>query len=108
MKKNHIIIYSVLSFIKLFTASIHLQREEDPTIILKLIPSLKNIFIGSDNALDMYETKYLWYRKHLFIEVLHLNTKSDIIYQLIVMLWWVATLLLILYFIKKQFKKNNS
>ena len=48
INKNCCVLCMLLTFLRLFTASVYIQREEDPTIILKYFPTNKTVFGRAD------------------------------------------------------------
>ena len=86
-------IYIVLTIIKLFTATIGSQREEDPTIYFKLHPTINNIFFGSDKDIERYSIKYSWYRNNQYWEIFHSSGHYIVwdIYRILIILWWVSS-----------------
>lgn len=96
--KYLILIYVFLTFIKLFTASIDKQREEDPTLILKLTPTIQNVFHGSDEAIETYTETHNWYKEHKYCEIIHFGSVGLLrIYEFIIYFWWFVTFLGIIY-----------
>lgn len=102
-------IYILLTIIKLFTADIYLQREEDPTIYFKFRPTIQNVFGGSDKSISVDKHRHSWYDKGHYWEIFHTNgggARSIIgdIYNVLIVLWWVSSAGLIIYAIWKVLK----
>lgn len=105
-KKLIVGIYIALTVIKLFTANIYHQREEDPTIYFKLHPTLDNVFSGSDKSIDFYKNKYLWYRNRQYWEMFHDSSSYvvELIYDALIISWWASSAGLIVFAIRKILK----
>jgi hypothetical protein len=108
-RKTIVQIYIVLTIIKLFTANIYSQREEDPTIYFKLQPTISNTFGGGDRAIFVDERRHPWYRNHQYWEIFHTNgggARSVLgdIYDLLIISWWVSSAGLIVLAIYKLLK----
>jgi hypothetical protein len=96
IKKSIIIIYVILTVIKLFTARIDHVREEDPTIYFKFVPTISNVFLrGGDTSgyREMYESRHSWYKNMQYWEICHGNNSStfNFVYETLIFLWWLAS-----------------
>ena len=107
--KMIICIYIALTIIKLFTASIYQQREEDPTIYFKVQPSISNVFQSSDRHIDFYNDEFQWYRNNQYRELFHANGNVVValIYFALILLWWVSSAGLILLSFYQLLRKAN-
>jgi len=106
MKKNLILnakliisIYVILTIIKLFTARVDLQRPECPTYVLKIYPTLRNVFYPEDMHVAYYNSKYKWYKNEQFLEVFrsHSNRLVMDIYDALIFLWCAVSIVLIVF-----------
>ncbi len=94
-KKVVIVAFFILTIVRFFTATVDLQREEDPTVIMKYVPTVQNVFYGSDKAASEYSEKYKWYRDGSFIELIHLgDTDLQTVYLAFSDLWYVSAVAL--------------
>ena len=102
-------IYIALTIIKLFTANIYSQREEDPTIYFKLHPTVSNTFGGEDRRIIVDKSRHSWYENGQYWEILHTNgggARSVLgnIYDTLIVLWWGSSAGLIAFAIYKLLK----
>ena len=103
MKKSIIIIYIVLTILKWFTATTYFQREDDPVLIFKYMPTIENTFGGSDKCIQEQEQIHSWLQKRHYIDILSF-AKAEVlnsIYLVTVKLWYPVTLIFCLYLIWK-------
>ncbi|MCL2690353.1 MAG: hypothetical protein FWE57_10985 [Chitinispirillia bacterium] len=86
-------IYIAFTIIKLFTARMDFQCEEDPSIYFKIYPTINNIFYGGNSYIDFYSEKYSWYRSQEYFRILPLNGYYVLwyIYDAIIYLWWAMS-----------------
>jgi len=91
------IIYLLLTVFGIFTALINDQREENPTLILKAVPTTEYYFKGADSDITFYENKYEWYKNNEYLEILHLhgNAVFTYIYIAVVWCWRIITIAII-------------
>ena len=101
-------IYTILTFIKFFTANIYLVREEDPTIYFKFYPTIANTFYSGINTVS-YQEKYSWYRNHQYWEIFHspggMQDVVEFVYNVIIFIWWATSVAFIIYFIYRLFRR---
>ena len=102
-------IYIVLTIIKLFTANIYSQREEDPTIYFEIQPTISNTFGGEDRYIFVDERRHSWYRNHQYWEIFHTNgggARSVLgdIYDVLIISWWGSSGGLIAFAVYKLLK----
>ena len=90
-----VVVFFILTIVRFFTATVDFQREEDPTVILKYVPTVQNVFYGSDKAINEYSEEYKWYGDEEFIELIHLgNIDLQSVYLVIADLWFVSAVAL--------------
>ena len=99
-------IYVVLTIIKLFTANIYTQREEDPTIYIKVYPTISNTFGGSDREIEFYNRRYSWYKNQKYLELFHSNNYRafEFAYSTLIIFWWIMSTGLIIFAVCKLIK----
>lgn len=97
--KKFSIFYVILSIVKFFTARVDLQTEESPLIILKLYPSIKNIFLGGDVEIAYYKKTYTWFKQQLYITLISTNDYffGVKIYDIVIVAWWIISGCLLIY-----------
>jgi len=103
-------IYLILTLIKLFTATIGRQIEEDPTIYIKFYPTITNHFNGANRDIERYESKYSWYANNQYWKLVNSNGNFalglviGLGYTILIFLWWVLSAGFVFFAIYKLLK----
>ena len=99
-KSVFIIVYILITIIKLFTARIDLQIEEGPTIIFRCFPFINNIFYGNNKKIEYYSEKYAWYKSRQYKSLLNLHSSKVLLfvnaYDCIIYIWWISTVIILI------------
>ena len=96
---------------RLFTASVCIQREEDPTIILKCIPTNEIAFGGADTEIQKQYEKHIWFKNDSFIDLIHLGKMEVVndVYLFLMDAWLILTgIFVIVYTTKRIFWKYKK
>ena len=100
MKKRIIIIYIILTAIKLFTIQIDTMREEDPTVFIKPAPNITNRLYSFEDRYsykyEIYKEKYSWYKDKKFLEIFH-GELLGCIYNILIYMWWILSFVIVVY-----------
>ena len=112
VKRIGCILYLFLTIMRLFTASVCIQREEDPTIILKCIPTNEITFGGADTEIQKQYEKHIWFKNGLYIDLIHLGKMEGVnnVYLFLMDTWLILTgIFVIIYTSRSIFghKKRN-
>ena len=117
-RKVLIFVYICFTIFKFFSMRIDIIREEDPTICLKLYPTIGNVIFafeeGDFRTQAEYERKYPWYEEEQYLEIFHTGGNNGYIsfYDGIITAWWLLSAALIvgffIYFIRKIFNINSN
>lgn len=96
-------IFLVLTIIKLFTAAIYGQREDDPAFCLKIFPTIENIFDGHDDNVARYRSQHSWYKNQQYWILFRGNDNIliEYVYFIMILSWWFMSAILIVVGIKK-------
>ena len=112
IKRIGCILYLLLTIMRLFTAVVYIQREEDPTIILKCIPTNEITFGGADTEIQKQYEKHIWFKNGLYIDLIHLGKMEGVnnVYLFLMDTWLILTgIFVIIYTSRSIFghKKRN-
>ena len=93
IKRIGCILYLLLTIMRLFTAAVYIQREEDPTIILKCIPTNEITFGGADTEIQKQYEKHIWFKNGLYIDLIHLGKMEGVnnVYLFLMDTWLILT-----------------
>ena len=111
VKRIGCILYLFLTIMRLFTASVCIQREEDPTIILKCIPTNEIAFGGADTEIQKQYEKHIWFKNDSFIDLIHLGKMEVVndVYLFLMDAWLILTgIFVIVYTTKRIFWKYKK
>lgn len=111
IKRIGCILYLLLTIMRLFTASACIQREEDPTIILKCIPTNEITFGGADTEIQKQYEKHIWFKNDSFIDLIHLGKMEVVndVYLFLMDAWLILTgIFVIVYTTKRIFWKYKK
>ena len=100
VKRIGCILYLFLTIMRLFTASVCIQREEDPTIILKCIPTNEITFGGADTEIQKQYEKHIWFKNGLYIDLVHLGKMQGVnnIYLFLMDTWLILTGIFVIFY----------
>lgn len=113
IKRIGCILYLLLTIMRLFTASVCIQREEDPTIILKCIPTNEITFGGADTEIQKQYEKHIWFKNGLYIDLIHLGKMEGVnnVYLFLMDTWLILTGIFVIIYTSRcifgQYKKRN-
>ena len=113
VKRIGCILYLFLTIMRLFTASVCIQREEDPTIILKCIPTNEITFGGADTEIQKQYEKHIWFKNGLYIDLIHLGKMEGVnnVYLFLMDTWLILTGIFVIIYTSRcifgQYKKRN-
>lgn len=113
VKRIGCILYLFLTIMRLFTASVCIQREEDPTIILKCIPTNEITFGGTDTEIQKQYEKHIWFKNGLYIDLIHLGKMEGVnnVYLFLMDTWLILTGIFVIIYTSRcifgQYKKRN-
>ena len=113
VKRIGCILYLFLTIMRLFTASVCIQREEDPTIILKCIPTNEITFGGADTEIQKKYEKHIWFKNGLYIDLIHLGKMEGVnnVYLFLMDTWLILTGIFVIIYTSRcifgQYKKRN-
>ena len=113
IKRIGCILYLLLTTMRLFTAVVYIQREEDPTIILKCIPTNEITFGGADTEIQKQYEKHIWFKNGLYIDLIHLGKMEGVnnVYLFLMDTWLILTGIFVIIYTSRcifgQYKKRN-
>ena len=113
IKRIGCILYLLLTIMRLFTAVVYIQREEDPTIILKCIPTNEITFGGADTEIQKQYEKHIWFKNGLYIDLIHLGKMEGVnnVYLFLMDTWLILTGIFVIIYTSRcifgQYKKRN-
>lgn len=105
-----LILYIILSLIKLFTGIVYPMGGTETYLITKIYPTIKNVWVLGENYnysnLDIGD----WYfeEKYYVLSIGENGIAGEELYSLLIKLWWIITVLLITFAIKKIITKRTA
>lgn len=94
-----VIIYLVLTAVKLFTAQVGFDAEVGPMIVVKAMPTIGNIYyIDFDTSEHKFHT-FKWNFHKIYVAKEHLSL--IILYDFFILVWWCLTAVIIFSIFRK-------